>query len=527
MINHNITNITNQENRIIQIFEKKEPRKMNINSSKDDLKRKETNMNNNKISQKITTEEIATWKNKVVTITAPTGAGKSHFIKNNLYDYAKEKGERILMLIHRLNCIEQFQMELEKENKLDIIDIKTYQSNEYYRLPKDFDFNQYQYIVCDEFHYFLSDSNFNSKTEVSLKRILGAENATKIFLSATSKNMKNYITDILKVETVDYNFPYDYSFINKLTFYYSTDYIEKYIEKIIESGDKAIFFIQSATKGYELYKKYDKHTIYNCGKSDKHYKYVEKEKITNMLRNERFDEQILITTTCLEAGVNIKDTQLKHIVLDVEDIDVMLQCIGRKRIQGELDKVNLYIHTLNNQQLGGKITRLKNMLIPAQYLLHNGQNEYTNKYGREKRPNLTYSEVQDDRPIFKVNMVMLYKTMCDIGLYQKMIEKKYCKYISELFGNKKYSVEEKLVSYRELKLILEEFKNKKLFKAEKKLLINNINVRVSGRQQRSYRSLNQGLEWLGLPYIIIPKRTRHERFWIIEEIEDNNDDRIA
>ncbi|QHI72675.1 DEAD/DEAH box helicase family protein [Aminipila terrae] len=482
-------------------------------------------MENKRISDKITTEEIAKWNNKVVTITAPTGAGKSHFIKNNLYDYAKAKGERILMLIHRLNCIEQFTMELEKEGKLDIIDIRTYQSNEYFSLPKDFNFNEYQYIVCDEFHYFLSDSCFNQRTEVSLERILNVENATKIFLSATSKNMKEYISGVLGIETINYKFEYDYSFINQLTFYYSTDYIEKYMKQIIELGEKAIFFIQSATKGYELYKKYDKYTLYNCGKSDSHYKYVDKEKITNMLQNECFDGQIFITTTCLEAGVNIKDTQLKHIVIDVEDVDVMQQCIGRKRIQGELDKVNLYIHAVNNKKLGGKITQLKDMLIPIQYLLHNGYIEYIRKYARKEQSRLIYDEVlADNKVVKKVNNVMLYKKKCDIELYKEMVKQGYCKYISKLFGNKKYSVEENIRRSKELKPILEELENKKLFKQEKNILINALNVRVAGRQQKTYAKLNQGLKWLGLPYVIIPKRTKHERYWIIEKIDN---DKIA
>ncbi|MBZ1332315.1 hypothetical protein HZR16_05880, partial [Clostridium botulinum] len=65
-----------------------------------------------RVSEIITINEIRKWNNgDIVTITAGTGAGKSYFIKNNLYAFAKAKNKKILMLIHRRNCVNQFQKE--------------------------------------------------------------------------------------------------------------------------------------------------------------------------------------------------------------------------------------------------------------------------------------------------------------------------------------------------------------------------------------------------------------------------------
>lgn len=115
-------------------------------------------MNKKTISDIITNEDIKSWKvNEVITITGGTGSGKSHFIKTKLYDYAKEQKEKILFLIHRSNCKNQFENELKDKN--DIIDVITYQHiEEMYKHNLEFDFSEYKYIVCDEMQYFCCDS---------------------------------------------------------------------------------------------------------------------------------------------------------------------------------------------------------------------------------------------------------------------------------------------------------------------------------------------------------------------------------
>ncbi len=120
-----------------------------------------------RVSDKITIADIESWNNDIITIKAPTGAGKSYFVKYTLYNFAKSNNKKILFLIHRTNCVNQFQMEIEQAKKTDVIDIKTYQKleilNQTYKTY--FDFSEYQYIVCDEFHYFMGDAAFSKTTD--------------------------------------------------------------------------------------------------------------------------------------------------------------------------------------------------------------------------------------------------------------------------------------------------------------------------------------------------------------------------
>ena len=70
--------------------------------------------------------------------------------------------------------------------------------------------------------------------------------------------------------------------------------------------------------------------------------------------NEKFDKNILITTTCLDCGVTIKDKDVQHILLyGILDIEQIKQCIGRKRFIDDNEKLYVYINNFTNEQLGG------------------------------------------------------------------------------------------------------------------------------------------------------------------------------
>ena len=195
-----------------------------------------------RVSELISPSEIKTWeKGSVITIKAGTGAGKSYFIKNILYAFAKANKKRILFLIHRSNCVNQFQREIEKANKTDVIYIRTYQWLEAMIInKKTLDLSEYDYIVCDEFHYFVSDASFNKTTDISLNKILRYTEATRIFMSATGGVMKSYINSIKNIETIDYELEIKYDFIDKLTFFNKDATMYDFAKEAMDRKEKAI-----------------------------------------------------------------------------------------------------------------------------------------------------------------------------------------------------------------------------------------------------------------------------------------------
>lgn len=483
-------------------------------------------MNKKRVSEIITVDLIKNWEqNEIITISAGTGVGKSYFIKNILYAFAKASGKKILMLIHRCNCTNQFQQEIIKDKKTDVIHIKTYQSLE----QNDIDLSLYQYIVCDEFHYFMSDASFNKTTDISLNKILALD-CIRIFMSATGNIMKRYINNYRKYKITEFEIPISYGFINALTFFNKDVTMENFIEECIKKNEKAVFFIESAKKAYEIYTKYKKDCLFNCSKSNKtYYKYVDKDKINKMLENEFFTENILITTTCMDAGVNIIDTSLHHIICDIEDIGVIIQCIGRKRIQNDDDYLNVYIKSMSNSYLGGKKTQLKRRIEKSDYLRNHTVKEYLLKYPRTNDySNIIYDEIiaDDENCTKKINELMYFKCLNDINIIDAMLQYgKYGfnKYISyNVFEFNDYRIIEEDEKISELSKYLSCIINKKLEKSKQKELINKINLKDSrGRIQKSIGILNQYLIEnfdMTLTSKIIKEDNIKKTYWVMSEI---------
>ena len=480
--------------------------------------------------------EIEQWKDgSIITISAGTGTGKSYLIKNTLFSYAKEEGKKILMLIHRTNCVDQFKAEIKRDGKEKYIDIMTYQAIESRELYHcGLDMSQYKYIVCDEFHYFIGDAGFNKTTDISFENIMKQTHATRIFMSATGNSMKRYMNSVRKITTLDYEIPLDFSFIDTLTFYNKDDTLYAFAEEAIQKNHKTIFFIQSAKKAYELYKKYEKYAMFVCGKSDRHYSNVDVEKLNTMLTEEKFNELFLITTSCLDAGVNIIDKELKHIVIDIKDIGSLIQCMGRKRIQGD-EKIHVHIKTISNQQLGGLETNTKKNIMMADYLRTHTTKQFFEKYHRDyDKSNIIYDEyTENDNFIKKVNELMYFKRKFDIVEYDIMKlwgKFRYCKYLANKFGF--YDDETDRFCYRtidednSLETYLESMVgNVMLKRADRKELIEKINLRGNGKLRKNYEALNIELATRNLDFritsfetskIIDGKKKKYKSAWRIE-----------
>lgn len=469
-----------------------------------------------RVSDVVTEEEIKSWnKGQAIYIEAGTGAGKSFMVKNYLYNVAKEKDKKILFFIHRTQCVNQFRQEVERDGKSDMITIMTYQKLEYMIMNKiEFDFSEYEYFVMDEMHYFLEDASFNKTTNISLDYILVEESKTRIFMSATGQVVHRYINKIKNKETKDYILPIEFNFIKELSFFHSDEFIEEAIESAIENKIKSIFFIQSATKAYKLHKKYKEHTLFNCGKSDKHHKYVDTDKINNMLEQERFEELILISTTCMDAGVNIIDEELTHVLADVKNTSTLIQCIGRKRPQHQDDKIVLCVKAISNRMLGGMITQLTKRVQKANYLRANTVEEYVEEYGRDvDHSNIVYDEVtgDSDKCTKKINEMMFFKCKLDISEMKIMIEKGefgYCEFLAEMLGFEKYNTIGADKMKNDLETYLNSIVGMKLLKDEQKELINMIQIKDKyGRLQKSINLLNAYLIENKFTYMIVSKQT--------------------
>jgi len=484
-------------------------------------------MNTTKISDIISTYDIAMWRpSEPVIITAQTGAGKSYFIKNKLYKYARDNGKKILLLVHRLSCLMQFYMELEKADKFDVIKLSDYQ-----RLENEYDadwLKNYDYIVCDEFHYFISDASFRNTTDISFEKIWNTK-VTKIFISATPIDilgfMIKYSDDKLKPKM--YSLPFDYSYISNLFICERDTAVYDFIDKVISTDSKGIIFMNNLEKARELYETYNEIALFNYGNSTNNKEYVQlidKDKITETLRNEKFECNLLITTTCMDAGLNLVDKQLKYIYLDLPDVYEIVQCIGRKRIVDDTDTLEVWIKNKSRQDIGRLIGINKSQLSKANYLIINGEDAYKGKYWRKGDPyGIVYMDSNDNR--YKINPLMKFRRECNIENYTQMnrlIEDGFAQIVSVNLCHIPY----KIICDSRYEYLETHLDNVMLTRSDRESFILAMDFRTNGRRVKSQNGINDKLDQLKLPYyiksfathrVVDGKRKAFKNAWKIEK----------
>lgn len=150
-------------------------------------------------------EEYKNWKEgsgmkggSEIFISAPTGSGKTYFVLNILLPYFYEQKKKILFLVNRRILKEQIETEIQRHVNFEMKDnirVQSYQEieNSFRTIGKyktrDISGNlwdvevelgmkylaylqEFNCVVCDECHYFLADSNFNTNTIISFRVIM-------------------------------------------------------------------------------------------------------------------------------------------------------------------------------------------------------------------------------------------------------------------------------------------------------------------------------------------------------------------
>ena len=248
---------------------------------------------------------------------------------------------------------------------------------------------------------------------------------------------------------------------------------------------------------------------------------------------------ILITTSVMDAGVNIWDDDLKLVVCDnIQDTEKLIQCIGRKR-RHEGEKINLHIRLISSKKLGGIESKAQINNSKADYLKENGCEKYIKKHGRSMdKTNTVYLVNKEDGSIdLKVND-MRY-TYNFIKYHEMQYIKKnnsnyadynYCEYIKSKFNfDSIYYIYEVKVENKNIKGYLEAIVGTQLFEDEQNKLKEMFKENGLITRTIGINTLNGNLKDRKLPFVIsigkrksyrdtngsVKKRKSH---WVVEEI---------
>ena len=310
-------------------------------------------------------DEFTKWNiDSYVFINTGTGTGKTTFIEK----LSQLSQFYILVLTNRTANRKQIVNHLKKGcsnlNQL-YVKVMSYQELEIDIEMTSEELDRYDYIVCDESHYFLEDSLFNSNTNISLMKIMGTRRAIKIFMSATNQYIQKRITkrlqrrynnDLMVVQKI---FIYTMnSNATKIRNIISFESLERdLLYEIINSKEKWLIFVKSIEQGKDIMKKIAKYLnsdeIIFMYRDILDLKTIKEIQTFDILINEEtFYQKVMISTSLLDNGVNIRSLELKNIVCFDDDPVEMVQMIGRKRsLATQNDYFDLYLINESNQSL--------------------------------------------------------------------------------------------------------------------------------------------------------------------------------
>ena len=273
-----------------------------------------------------------------ILLSAPMGSGKSYFI----YNFLIKDDKKVLILSNRSLLKQQYETYLANSNN-DNVELYTYQKLENI-LRQNGTIEHFDYIICDEAHYFITDS-WNSTTDLSFKYVNNAKDSIVLFMSATG----NEVFELFKladIETTNYFIQADYSRFEMN--YYNTngdDMVQHLIaNEIVDENNKIIYFSSNKKTALELYELYKHMASITVSATDK-----EIESTADAFVDNKCKYTLTIATSCIDNGIDIFDESLKYIVCDLFDLTQLIQCLGRKRLtQNEVaNKVKVKVYVKN------------------------------------------------------------------------------------------------------------------------------------------------------------------------------------
>ena len=332
-------------------------------------------------------------------------------------------------------------------------------------------------IVMDEVHFFVSDATFNAKTKPILDSIFWTfPDAGRIYITATPEEVEPLIayeeymfafqnayrlsidpytghrtesdfqlrTDAKKRKLIKYTFHASYDYI-MLSFFSKWETIQSLIKEA-DPSEKWLIFVSSKEDGKKL--KDDLGPLADYIDADT--KSEVPQKLHSIVRMERFSARVLICTSVLDSGFNIKDPDVKHIVIDTLSSVQARQMLGRKRIdKGET--ISLHIRQRSREDILWIYSNAKRIMSellnyeknPIHYLNTKWGNLSTN-FQKAFSIYTTY----DTTNTYNCNASLLlnpyfgYKLFTDIGDYEKILDSMekdddaFAKIVCSWFGKK-------------------------------------------------------------------------------------------
>lgn len=207
-----------------------------------------------------------------------------------------------------------------------------------------------------------------------------------------------------------YYFERDYSYVSNF-YYYSDD--DVMLEKIIsdvkkDDNSKWIVFVPTKSSGKNLLEKI-RCKISDCvfiNSESRQNNVKARAEFDCIIDSDSFKSRVLLATSTLDNGINIKDKNVKNVVIDFFDETEFLQMLGRIRVENG-DKINLFVRKYDVEDLKKILRQTARDLLG---ILISDTKKNINRYVDENREkiNLNFYYLSEKSGNYEYNINAVY-----------------------------------------------------------------------------------------------------------------------
>lgn len=441
------------------------------------------------LSEQFTQEDFANMDNShMYAFYSVPDTGKTTMITRVLQPYLKKNRKKALYLSHRTVINEQNKAAFDNT----VIHSRTYQKIEADITNDKPFFKDYDFIICDECHYFVADSAMNGQTFISFD-FVNNSNAVVILLSGTPECLEaikeHWKRPIVQLADIDRE---NHNLTNVCLAPVNADgnkFLLARLDSLAEQGKRILVYNSNIEKLHALSEKYKcrqaeleiKVSFICSEKNERFSRYSDKEALDRLIETRHIDAHLLFITSALNSGVSIdEDFEYLFILGNPSQTDIF-QLVSRIR----KGKANRKLKTVycSVPKYHSLKCRLDGLELALSYL--NNPVEWQRKTHSNSFPpfmQMQYSYVYDDsgKPKYtpEGNPETVYQR--DINL---MALGKYKQDIKELRAILRYG--SVLEAYKQL--FIDRYKNITVFTLKEELETQGVGELVC--QLKEYRSL--------------------------------------
>ena len=230
-----------------------------------------------------------------------------------------------------------------------------------------------------------------------------------------------------------------------------------------------MYFVNSTDTGKKIVEKYD-NSAFICSKSNKNFsKFADAGVYADIVENEKFEVSLLVATTVIDTGININDSKVKTIVLDIGiDFDTIQQCIGRKRYNAGEDRINVYIRMPRDSYIKEEKENYYEKLIPVKIfeMFKDDYKTFALNYCYTQFNELFLPSFQTNKPI-RVNPIIRQKYQTTLDNLNTYIEDSGLSFKQEITNRLslrgRVNMYEETIIKEKVEMVIEDYFSKKMF----------------------------------------------------------------